>query len=195
MAHIFSSERPGKSLLSAASASQSVKGSNLTSLQSQADHSPIPNQLSTLQRAAEPVQRMEEEELLQGKASGSALAVDPVQLQTDTGAANGLPSNLKAGVETLSGVDMSSVQVHYNSAKPAQLQAHAYAQGQSIHLGPGQEKHLPHEAWHVAQQAQGRVQPTMQMAGQQINDDVGLESEADRMGAKAVQAGNALVQE
>lgn len=195
MAHIFSSERPGKSLVTAASASQSVKGSNLTSLQSQADHSPIPNQLSTLQRAAEPVQRMEEEELLQGKASGSALAVDPVQLQTDTGAANGLPSNLKAGVETLSGVDMSSVQVHYNSAKPAQLQAHAYAQGQSIHLGPGQEKHLPHEAWHVAQQAQGRVQPTMQMAGQQINDDVGLESEADRMGAKAVQAGNALVQE
>ncbi|MFK7880957.1 DUF4157 domain-containing protein [Roseobacter sp.] len=195
MAHIFSSERPGKSLVTAASASQSVSGSNLTSLQSQADHSPIPNQLSTLQRAAEPVQRMEEEELLQGKASGSALAVDPVQLQTDTGAANGLPSNLKAGVETLSGVDMSSVQVHYNSAKPAQLQAHAYAQGQSIHLGPGQEKHLPHEAWHVAQQAQGRVQPTMQMAGQQINDDVGLESEADRMGAKAVQAGNALVQE
>jgi len=50
--------------------------------------------------------------------------------------------------------------VHYNSDKPAQLQAHAYAQGTDIHLASGQEKHLPHEAWHVVQQKQGRVKPT-----------------------------------
>ncbi|MEM7041075.1 MAG: DUF4157 domain-containing protein [Bacteroidota bacterium] len=36
-------------------------------------------------------------------------------------------------------------------------QAHAYDQGTDIHIGPGQEKHLPHEAWHVVQQKQGRV--------------------------------------
>lgn len=52
--------------------------------------------------------------------------------------------------------------MHYNSSRPAQLQALAYAQGSDIHLGPGQERHLPHEAWHGVQQAQGRVQPTLQ---------------------------------
>ncbi len=75
----------------------------------------------------------------------------------------GLPDNLKHGIESLSGTSMDSVKVHYNSSKPAQLNAHAYAQGTDIHLAPGQEKHLPHEAWHVVQQAQGRVKPTMQM--------------------------------
>ena len=58
---------------------------------------------------------------------------------------------------------MDDVKVHYNSDKSAQLQAHAYAQGSDIHIGPEQEKHLPHEAWHVVQQKQGQVKPTMQM--------------------------------
>jgi hypothetical protein len=66
------------------------------------------------------------------------------------------------------------------------LQSHAYAQGTDIHLASGQEKHLPHEAWHVVQQKQGRVKPTLQMKGAvNINDDAGLEKEADVMGAKA----------
>ncbi len=58
---------------------------------------------------------------------------------------------------------MKDVKVNYNSPKPAQLQAHAYAQGTDIHVSPGQEKHLPHEAWHVVQQKQGRVKPTLQL--------------------------------
>lgn len=98
-----------------------------------------------------------------------------------------LADALKAGIESLSGLAMDDVKVHYNSSKPAQLQAHAYAQGNDIHLAPGQEKHLPHEAWHVAQQKQGRVKPTMQMkAGVPVNDDAGLEHEADVMGRKAL---------
>ena len=101
-------------------------------------------------------------------------------------AAPGLPPQLQAGIETLSGVPMGHVRVHRNSSKPAQLNALAYAQGRDIHLGPGQESHLPHEAWHVVQQAQGRVQPTRQLKnGAKINDDRGLEREADVMGAKA----------
>lgn len=101
----------------------------------------------------------------------------------------GLPDSLKAGVESLSGVSMDQVRVHYNSSRPAQLGAHAYAQGSDIHLATGQEHHLPHEAWHVVQQAQGRVRPTMQMkAGVPVNDDAGLEREADEMGAKALSA-------
>ena len=99
----------------------------------------------------------------------------------------GLPDQLKAGVESLSGISLDDVKVHYNSAKPTQLNALAYAQGTDIHVASGQEKHLPHEAWHIVQQKQGRVQPTMQMkAGTPVNDDPGLEREADIMGAKAV---------
>ncbi len=100
----------------------------------------------------------------------------------------GLPDNLKSGIENLSGYSMNDVRVHYNSDKPAELNAHAYAQGTDIHLASGQEKHLPHEAWHVVQQKQGRVKPTMQMKEKvNINDDQGLEREADMMGAKAMQ--------
>lgn len=76
----------------------------------------------------------------------------------------GLPDALKAGVEALTGVSMDNVQVHYNAPKPAQLQAHAFAQGSDIHVAPGQDGHAPHEAWQVAQQAQGRVQPTVQIS-------------------------------
>ena len=92
----------------------------------------------------------------------------------------------KAGVETLSGLAMDDVRVHYNSPQPAQLQALAYTQGTDIHVGPGQEKHLPHEAWHVVQQKRGRVKPTMQIQDVAINDEAGLEKEADVMGAKAI---------
>jgi hypothetical protein len=143
----------------------------------------------SLQKKSEPIQRVEEEEL-QKKAATDA----PVQLkeQSSTKPNNtGLPDNLKSGIESLSGLPMDSVRVHYNSSQPAQLNALAYAQGTDIHVAPGQEQHLPHEAWHVVQQAQGRVQPTMQMKeGVPINDDRGLEHEADVMGAKAL--GNAV---
>lgn len=99
----------------------------------------------------------------------------------------GLPNNLKSGIENLSGYSMDDVKVHYNSSQPAQLKAHAFAQGTNIHLAPGQERHLPHEAWHVVQQKQGRVQPTRQLKSVNINDDHELEREADVMGDKALQ--------
>lgn len=100
----------------------------------------------------------------------------------------GMPDELKAGLENLSGIDLSTVKVHYNSEKPAQLHAHAYAQGHEIHLAPGQERHLPHEGWHVVQQQQQKVKPTGKVNGEvRINDDAALEREADVMGAKALQ--------
>ncbi len=126
----------------------------------------------------------EEEELLQGKFISGAKAslqkrAAPPPNRT------GLPDGLKSGVEGLSGLSLDDVRVHYNSPKPAGLQALAYTQGADIHVAPGQERHLPHEAWHVVQQKQGRVRPTFQMKGAQINDDSILEKEADRMGRKA----------
>ena len=103
----------------------------------------------------------------------------------------GLPDQLKSGVENLSGHSLDDVRVHYNSGRPAQLQAHAYAQGTDIHVAPGQEKHLPHEAWHVVQQKQGRVKPTVQLkAGVNVNDDTGLEKEADVMGTRSLHVGS-----
>jgi Domain of unknown function (DUF4157) len=98
----------------------------------------------------------------------------------------GMPDRLKAGIENLSGMAMDDVRVHYNSDKPAQLQALAYTQGTDIHVGPGQERHLGHEAWHVVQQKQGRVKPTLQAKGVAINSDRGLETEADVMGTRAL---------
>ena len=124
---------------------------------------------------------LDEEEL--GTAQAKAASVQRQENRT------GMPDGLKSGIESLSGTDMSDVRVHRNSSQPAQLNALAYAQGNDIHLGPGQEAHLPHEAWHVVQQREGRVQPTMQMQGVDINDDVGLEAEADRMGDKALSLG------
>ncbi|MDU1891980.1 MAG: DUF4157 domain-containing protein [Dysgonomonas sp.] len=97
----------------------------------------------------------------------------------------GLPDNLKTGVENLSGLSMDDVRVHYNSPKPATVQALAYTQGADIHVAPGQEQYLPHETWHVVQQMQGRVQPTTEVGGMPVNNDVGLEREADVMGSQS----------
>jgi hypothetical protein len=104
---------------------------------------------------------------------------------TSRGNQTGMPDTLKAGVEALSGESMDDVRVHYNSAEPSKVNASAYARGTEIHLGRGQERHLPHEAWHVVQQKQGRVDITHQMKGIAINKDTTLEREADAMGARA----------
>jgi peptidoglycan hydrolase-like protein with peptidoglycan-binding domain len=100
----------------------------------------------------------------------------------------GLPGPLRAGLESLSGMDLSGVRVHRSSPLPAGVGALAYTQGRDIYVGPGQERHLPHEGWHAVQQLQGRVKPTLQAKGAAINDDPGLEREADVMGAKALRA-------
>ncbi|MFZ6756255.1 eCIS core domain-containing protein [Undibacterium sp. Ji50W] len=95
----------------------------------------------------------------------------------------GLPDHLKTNMELFSGYTLRDVKVHYNSSKPASVNALAFAQGTDIHLAPGQEQHLPHELWHVVQQKQGRVRPTFQMkSGVQVNADDALEAEADVMG-------------
>jgi hypothetical protein len=113
---------------------------------------------------------------------------DEQRSATGAVARGGLPDNLRTGIETLSGMDMSDVRVHRNSSDAAKVNALAYAQGSDIHIAPGQEQHLPHEAWHVVQQRQGRVQPTGTVPdGRALNDDPGLEAEADRMGSRALQ--------
>ena len=173
-----------------------------SAIQRLADQSAHTRALAQIQRRADArvgaavVQRVDDDEAVQTKAiqrvdDDEAVQTKPIQRAEDTassGGKSGLPGPLKSGIESLSGLSMDGVQVHRNSDKPGQVGAHAYAQGNDIHLAAGQEKHLPHEAWHVVQQAQGRVKPTMQLQGQSgvaVNDDAGLEKEADVMGAKA----------
>ncbi|MBA3357664.1 MAG: DUF4157 domain-containing protein [Pyrinomonadaceae bacterium] len=128
------------------------------------------------------LQRKEKGATLQRNVMDQPLQDDRREVENRTG----MPRQLKAGLETLSGRDLSGIRVHRNSSKPDQLNAWAYTEGQEIHLAPGQERHLPHEGWHAVQQMQGRVTPTIQAKGKSINDDRSLEREADLMGAKAV---------
>lgn len=136
--------------------------------------SPLPDDTT---HETQPKENIKEVESLQEK-------IESIQENSNT---SGLPDKLMTGIENLSGLSLDDVKVQYNSAQPAQLNAQAFAQGTDIHVATGQEKHLPHEAWHVVQQKQGRVQPSMQMKeGIPVNDDAGLEKEADIMGAKAI---------
>ena len=60
-----------------------------------------------------------------------------IQLQSKENK-TGLPDNIKNGVEQLSGYSLDDVKVHFNSSKPAQLKAHAYAEVNQIHIDNGQ---------------------------------------------------------
>lgn len=187
-----SSQSQAIQLLSAKANAGSV-AAQLTSISRMADGTGTVQRLASLQQQA----------VMQGKGlDPSALlqskqATGPLQRKAGGsgggGTSKGLPDKLKSGVERLSGHSMDDVRVNYNSDQPAQLAAHAFAQGTDIHVAPGQERHLPHEAWHVAQQKQGRVKATTQMKGKvPVNDDASLEREADVMGARAMSLGGSL---
>ena len=109
----------------------------------------------------------------------------------------GLPDDLKLGLESTSGYSLDHVKVHYNSQKPAEIQAHAYIQGGTdIYVAPGREKDLPHEGQHALQWMQGKVgKPTSEVNGVKINNDRKLEKEADVMGSKALKLGQSLQNE
>lgn len=91
----------------------------------------------------------------------------------------GIPMQMKSAFERNTGLSFDDVRVHYHSDRPAKLGALAYTQGNQVYIGPGQEKHLSHELGHVVQQKQGRVRPTTRIGGVGVNDDAGLEREAD----------------
>lgn len=96
----------------------------------------------------------------------------------------GIPDNIKDGIEKLSGISLDDVTVHYNSPKPAEVGADAYAEGTDVYIGPGQEEHLPHELWHVIQQKQGKAKATKKVNGKNVDDRESMENEANTMGEK-----------
>lgn len=148
----------------------------------------LPTQSKTVQ--CQDMPKAEDKELQMKSLIQRQLESNGVTSEVQGENRTGMPDTLKNGLEGLSGMDLSSVKVHRNSSKPAQVKSLAYAEGQDIYLGPGQEHHLPHEGWHAVQQMQGRVRPTVYAEGIPVNDDESLEKEADVMGMKANQQGH-----
>ncbi|MCB9230097.1 MAG: DUF4157 domain-containing protein [Bacteroidia bacterium] len=136
----------------------------------------------------DPVQKKEKEEQ-SGEMEGPSM--DPTAQRMAN--PNGLPGTVQAKMENSFGADFSNVNVHQNSQSATDMGALAYTQGNDVHFAPGQFKPdtrsgqelIGHELTHVVQQRQGRVTPTTQAKGLAVNDDRGLEAEADQMGAKA----------
>lgn len=99
---------------------------------------------------------------------------------------HGSESALRRKLEDASGVSLRDVKVNYDSDRPARIGALAYARGNEVFMGPGQEKYLPHEMTHVVQQKQGLVRPTGTVGGMPVNTSEALETAADHMSAAPV---------
>lgn len=160
-----------------------------------------------LQMKKDPIQRYDEQE---EESEELQMKKDPIQrydeqeeeseeaLQMKAGSGK-MPESVQAKMEGAFGHDFSNVKIHANSSKASEVGALAYTQGSDLHFAPGQynpgsksgQELLGHELTHVIQQSQGRVKPTMQLSESvSVNDDPGLESEADVMGKKAASYSN-----
>ncbi len=145
-----------------------------------------------------------------GHASRSAARYGPVQakrgplqryggnastgdaLGAPTGSGQTLPAPLQNKMEGAFGTDFSDVRVHADSAQPQQVGALAFTRGSDVAFAPGMyspdtpagQELIGHELTHVVQQASGRVADPA--AGESpVNDDPGLEHDADQLGARA----------
>lgn len=107
----------------------------------------------------------------------------------------GIPDRMKRGVEGISGYSFDNVRVSYRSPVPSELGASALTRQNRIYIAPGQESALPHELWHVVQQASGRVRANTALFANQINDSPALEHEADVFAARIVGAMDGATQD
>ncbi len=119
-------------------------------------------------------------------ASGLPLESTPdVELPTLGG--EPLEETVRVELETEMEADFGSVRVHASTPELESIGALAVTRGEHVFFAPGQyapssesgRALLSHELTHVLQQRAGRVQPTTELAGLPINDDPGLEQEAD----------------
>lgn len=130
------------------------------------------------------------EELLPGSAQVQPFSA-PVQ-KKDSGSVNGISFSENEAVKQLTdgAVDLhaSGSKVETTSTSDSRLKdvgARSMAVGGNALIGDSRDR--GHEIWHLAQQHQGMVQPTTTVNDQPVNDDPGLEKEADEMGAKIMQ--------
>lgn len=92
--------------------------------------------------------------------------------------------NTMKKMEKKNGVPMTGVDIRFQSAFPAQMDAKATTfGGRQVDIGPGQESSIHHELGHIVQQRLGLVKATGRIAGQQVNTDRALEEDATRRGS------------
>lgn len=131
------------------------------------------------------------------KMAPGAHSPQPVQRQEDASNNTGMPGAVKSQMEGAFNTDFSDVKVHTESAQAKSIGALAYTQGTDVHFAPGQFKPetssgqqlIGHELTHVVQQREGKVQANTEIGGMPVNNDPGLEAEADSMGSKAASFG------
>jgi hypothetical protein len=124
------------------------------------------------------------------RKAGGAPGAGALDLPTSGG--QPLPEAVRAKMERAFRADFSAVRV-FEGPEAAAVGALAFTRGTNLFFAPGQyrpetakgQELLGHELAHVVQQAAGRVQATQQAKGVAINEDHGLEHEADVLGARA----------
>jgi len=117
-------------------------------------------------------------------------AADPFWFAT--GGTNAIPDPLRGRLESSYQTDLSGVQLVESSREASALGADGFARGDEIHVAGGATDHLiAHEAAHVVQQREGRVEAAAQFRGVAINQDESLEREADHMADTALAGGAA----
>jgi hypothetical protein len=105
-----------------------------------------------------------------------------------------LPPRVAAHAGAALGHDFSSVAVHEDGQADT-LGTRAFARGDDLHFGAGAYQPdsaaglslIGHELAHVAQQREGRVEPTGSLGGMAVNTDSALEHEAHAAGDKVAQ--------
>ena len=145
-------------------ANQSPHTQKLAALQRAPDLSPA---VKRLEKSGASAQRMEPEkdELMQGKTIKKCAGQDDACKQYGSAGRSQIRNPRPLGHADGQSVGSPKIQQARASA------GRRFAQDSDIHLDPGQEQYLPHEAWHLLQQAQAQVKPTTQREGVSINDN------------------------
>ena len=139
---------------------------------------------------------------MQAKASPPPFQLKPdskskayTAIQRKTPTSGGMPVDLLINMSQSLGADFSEVNIHRDSQSATDAGALAYTQGNDVHFAPGQydpesasgQELIGHELTHVIQQREGRVRANNEVNGMPLNDDKGLEKEADEGGMKVTQ--------
>jgi hypothetical protein len=141
---------------------------------------------------AKPMFRGLSHELASALDSDGMAATQDMESSINRARSGGQP--LEAGLQRklgqAMGADFSEVRVHADAQADQlnrSIQAKAFTTGQNVFFrqgayNPGSrggQALIAHELTHVVQQKQGRVKPTVQINGAEVNDDPTLEAEAD----------------
>ncbi len=122
----------------------------------------------------------------------------PIRRQPTRGTARALPRDVRQEMERGLGEDFAGVRVHEGDVAPS-VGALAFAQGNAIHMARGAYRPhsadgrglLAHELAHVVQQRRGRVRATGRTGGLPLNNETGLEREADVAAQRAMSGSKA----